>query len=435
MKTFWKVISGLIVLGIIALVGIVFIPVQRTKPISNLALSYRVPEGRGKYIAQLADCAACHTARHGKPYAGGREIVSPLGTIWSTNITPDKETGIGAYSLDEFRAALYDGLAKNGSHLYPAMPYENYRNLTEEDIVALYEYFMKEVPPINKVIPATSLAFPFDQRWGIRLWNWIAMERAGPVQRYKDEKLDRGAYLVEGPGHCGACHTPRDMFFRQASLTGDAASFLSGGEIDEWAAPDLRGPNSAVKKWSTDDLKLYLSSGRNSHSAVVSEMTLVVQESLQYATDQDLDAIVSYLRHIASKDPVPSTTKDPQKTIKLLTDADSTVHLGARLYLDNCNACHFVDGKGASQVFPALSGNSLVVARQKRGLIDLILHGARMPSTKMRPADIAMPGFDWRLNDEEVAALATFVRGAWANDADPITAQDVAVVRAKKKLE
>tara|TARA_R110001583_G_scaffold194169_1_gene364480 strand:+ start:2896 stop:4227 length:1332 start_codon:yes stop_codon:yes gene_type:complete len=438
-KTFIKIVAALAVLGVVALGLIIFVPVSKTAPVALLSTDYQAPEGHGKYVMRLADCKACHTAKDGKPFAGGRPIESPFGTIWSTNITPDPENGIGNYSLDDFRAALYDGVEPDGTHLYPAMPYENYRKISEEDVRALYDFFMHDVTPVAEKAPETDLAFPFNQRWGIRLWDWLALGDAGHKSLYDDAVLDRGAYLVDSLGHCAACHSPRNAIFAQEGNTAKDSTYLSGGVIGGWSAPSLHGANSAPAKWTAKDLADYLSTGRNSHSAVAGEMTQVVGESLQHATDEDLHAIVSYLRHINGK---PKTDAVAQKdvgdgtnaanaTTTLLASADPSMPLGPRLYLDNCNACHFVNGKGADGVFPEIDGNSLVTADTSAGLIDVILNGAVLPSTEKRPARLAMPDFGHRLSDEEVAELATFVRQGWSNKATPVTAAEVADIRQK----
>lgn len=436
MKTLLKIIGVLIVLGIAAAVAIAFAPTHGTPPQQQVAADFKPAAGQGEYAMRLGDCAACHTVEGGKPFAGGRPIASPFGTIWSSNITPDPETGIGNYTLDDFRAALYDGIRKDGAHLYPAMPYDNFRKMSEEDVRALYSYFMKEVEPVSGHAPKTRLAFPFDQRWGIRVWNWAALSGPGFQPRYNDPVLDRGAYIVEGPGHCGACHTPRNLVFSQEGVDAEKTTFLAGGEIGGWSAPSLHGPKSAPRVWSAADLTSYLASGRNTHAAVAGEMTLVIEDSLQYMTDQDLDAVVAYLRHIngATDNPPPATNdEDNSKTVALLSSADPSIGLGPRLYLDNCNACHFVNGKGAADIFPSLDGNSIVTADQTAGLIDVILHGARMPSTKTHPARLAMPGFGERLSNGEVAVLATFLRSAWSNTAGPVSSETVAKKRGQAK--
>ncbi|WP_297322781.1 cytochrome c [uncultured Bartonella sp.] len=431
MKRFFKIIVGLIILAIIVILAIIYVPIKRTGPTEVLAPDFKPEQGRGEYLAKMADCAACHTAPGGKPYAGGREVASPFGIIYSSNITP-AENGIKNMTLDQFRDALRDGIGKNGQLLYPAMPYENYRKISEPDIVALYDYFMNEVTPVDTKVKETNLAFPFNQRWGIRLWNFFAIsDKAGFQPRFNDSKLDRGAYLVESFGHCGACHTPRDFMFRQSGIDSENKKFLTGETIDGYYGPNLRDANSSVAKWSVDDLKDYLQTGRNAHSAVIGPMKLVVEESMQFATEDDIDAIVGYLKHIALPGEAAKPVRDPKTTTDMLTEANPGMALGARLYMDNCNACHFVNGKGANGVFPELDGAKIVNAKDPTGLLRVILNGSRMPSTEKRPADLAMPGFGWRMNDEEVAALVTFLRSSWTNQAPEVKAADVAKVRTK----
>lgn len=440
MVTFLRILTGLVLLGLIVLAAIIFLPVRTTPALASLPQDYAPPEGAGEYTMRLADCEACHTAEGGTPFAGGRPIRSPLGTIYSSNITPDEETGIGGYSLDEFRAALYDGLRQDGAHLYPAMPYANYRKLSEEDVRALYAYFMEEVEPVRNSVPETDLPFPFDQRWGIRTWKWIALGEPGEVSGSGDPLYDRGAYLVEGPGHCGACHSPRNAVMAEAGYTAEDDDFLTGGEIDGWTAPPLRGAQSAIRHWSPADLKLFLASGRNSHSGVNGEMRLVVRDSLQFYSNEDLDAVIAYLHALGGAQAEDYAAAPELRTADrlgmegggteaALISAEPGMALGPRLYLDNCNACHFVDGRGADQVFPELDGNPLVTAASPNGLIDTILHGAELPSTALRPYSLRMPGFAARLPDAEVAELATFVRGAWSNEAGAVTAAEVTARR------
>ncbi|WP_062014556.1 cytochrome c [Aureimonas sp. AU4] len=452
MKTFLKILGVLVVAGVAALLAIIFVPPQLTpadKLGPVLAADWTAPKGAGEYASQMADCAACHTADGGQPFAGGREIRSPMGTIYSSNITPDAKSGIGGWTLDEFRAALVDGIGRGGVHLYPAMPYENYRKLSEADIRAMYGYFMNEVPAVDNAVEVTSLKFPFNQRWGIRLWNWMALDAPGFRAESQDETLKRGEYLVEGPGHCAACHSPRNLFMAQDGTEGSDPAFLSGGAIDNWTAHDLRGPESGPQRWSADELKRYLVSGRNAHAGVAGEMKLVVADSLQYLTNEDADAMVSYICSIGTGGAggAKAAAVDDQKggtvarldaaaasgstdaTARLLTEAKPDLPLGARLYMDNCNACHFTDGRGAPNVFPALAGNSTVNAPLATGLVHAILFGAEMPSTITAPQKLRMPGFAGRLSDEEVAALATFVRSAWGNKAAAVTAADAAAER------
>jgi mono/diheme cytochrome c family protein len=412
--------------------------VPRPAPTAQLAADFKPAAGQGEYLMRAGDCMACHTSEGGKPFAGGRAIQSPMGTIWTTNITPDKDTGIGNWSLADFRAALYDGVTPNGTHLYPAMPYENYRKLSEEDVVALYDYFMHQVEPVSNKVEETKLAFPFNMRFGLRAWNWLAASYAAGSKpdAGEDAQFNRGKYLVEGAGHCAACHSPRNLFMAQDGIDNTSKAFLSGGEIDGFTAPDLRGPASGPQTWSTEQLAAYLATARNAHSSATGEMMLVVRDSLQYMTHEDNLAIATYLKKIGSNG-AAAPAAQPEKaevtgTETVLSDAKHDMALGPRLYLDNCAACHAVSGKGAGETFPALDGNSLVAAKSPKGLISVILHGAELPSTPDRPMKLRMQGYDDRLSDDEVAALATFLRDGWHNKAASVSAADVTAVRGEK---
>lgn len=445
MKTFLRILGVLVVLGIIAFLAFLFVPVQLTKPTKELAADWKPAKGQSEYVMYASDCMACHTAEGGKSFAGGRAIASPMGTIWSTNITPDKETGIGNWTLDQFRAALYDGIRADGAHLYPAMPYENYRMLTEEDVRSLYDYFMNEVTPVKNEVQQTELSFPFNMRFGIRAWNWLALNhKAGFTPAGKNEVHERGQYLVEAPAHCAACHSPRNILMAQDGVRVGDKAFLTGGVVDGWNAPSLRGPQSVAQKWSVAEMASYLATGRNAHSTANGEMGLVVEHSLQHLTDADNLAIAAFLKGIdgaavevpqnfAEKVPtaLPAAPADAagEETAKMLTEASPNMPVGARLYIDNCGACHFVTGKGAPGIFPELAGNDLVTGSEMKPLISIILNGAEVPSTEKRPMRLVMQGYADRLSNEEVAELATFVRSAWDNKAGSVNAADVSAVR------
>ncbi|MBE9638570.1 cytochrome c [Salipiger mangrovisoli] len=445
MKTFLRILGGLAVLGVIALLAFIFVPVQISKPAQVLAADWQPEPGQGEYVMHASDCVACHTAEDGEPLAGGRAIASPMGTIWSTNITPDAETGIGEWTYDEFRAAMVDGIAKGGTHLYPAMPYENYRLMKEEDIRALYDYIMADVAPVKKQVQETQLKFPFNLRFGIRAWNWLALTHdAGFNPVGASDLQDRGQYLVEGPGHCAACHSPRTPFMSQDGVTADDDSFLAGGVIDGWNAPALRGEGSAPQAWSVDQLAAYLATGRNAHSTANGEMGLVVEHSLQYLTDEDNLAMAAFLKGIDGAEveatetfatkgkgslEVPGADAAGEATAKMLTEANPDMPLGARLYSDSCIGCHFASGKGAPEIFPELQGNHMVTGSEAKPLISVILNGAEVPGTAKRPMTLRMQGYANRMSDDEVAELATWLRTAWGNNAGPVSAAEVAAVR------
>ncbi|GGG68501.1 cytochrome c [Salipiger pallidus] len=445
MKTFLRILAGLVLVGVIALLAFIFVPVQRTEPTTELAADWQAAEGQGELVLDAGDCVACHTSDDGESLAGGRAIASPMGTIWSTNITPDAETGIGNWSFADFRAAMIDGVTPNGTHLYPAMPYENYRLMTEEDMRALYDYLMTEVEPVSAANKDTNLDFPFNQRWGIRAWNWLALTHdAGFTPAGVSDAQDRGQYLVESLGHCGACHTPRNTFMAQDGVTAESESFLAGGVVGGWNAPALRGDDAGIKGWTVSELADYLATGRNAHSTANGEMALVVEHSLQKLPDSDNIAIAAYLKgmdgdafdlpeEVAAAGPIATPEAEADDagaaTAELLVSADPDMPLGARLYSDNCLGCHFASGKGAPGIFPELQGNGLVVGSEVSPLISVILNGAEVPPTAKRPMTLRMQGYADRLSDDEVAELATWLRGAWGNDAGAVAPEAVAEVR------
>lgn len=394
---------------------------------------------RGEYLARTGDCVACHTAPGGEDFAGGLGIESPFGMIYSTNITPDSETGIGDWSEKKFAAALRDGKRADGANLYPAMPYPSYARISDEDIHALYVYFMKGVEPVNHQPEKTDLSFPFNQRWGITAWNWLFADAdVFEPKPDQNEQINRGAYLVEGLGHCGSCHTPRGFAQQEKALDNDSDVYLSGADLNDWWAPSLRGGDGGdgrgVQNWSADEIAEYLKTGRNIHATVGGEMTSVVAHSTSHLNDDDLDSIGVYIKSL-SVNPAGdnATTADERREAGEKTrahlDAAKDLTDGERLYLDNCSACHLNDGMGAERVFPPLDGNSLSNADNPNGLIHTILAGARPPATSTIPAQLPMPGFAWRLSDDEVASLATFVRSAWGNEGDSVSADQVADVR------
>ncbi|WP_110664743.1 c-type cytochrome [Salinicola halophilus] len=422
-------------IGFIALAGLGLMSTAGTALAAASADHSQDEVARGEYLSRAGDCVACHTAPGGKPFAGGLEIDSPFGTIVSTNITPDPEAGIGDYSRDEFAAALREGERADGANLYPAMPYTAYAKLSDDDIDALYAYFMQGVAPVDEAPAESDIGFPFDQRWGIGLWNWLfADTEAFEPREGQDAQITRGAYLVQGLGHCGSCHTPRGLFFQEKAQDDDDEAFLAGASLGGWWAPNLRGGgegDAGLQGWRQEAIVEYLATGRNDHDAVVGEMTSVVANSTSHLTDDDLQAIAAYLKSLPREADGEEKQSDttPAQTERVLTAADVEADAGARLYLDNCNACHFANGEGAAKVFPSLVGNELVNADDPTGLLHVILEGARLPSTPAKPEALAMPGFAWRLSDTEAAELATFVRGAWGNHGDAVSADQVAEVR------
>jgi mono/diheme cytochrome c family protein len=383
---------------------------------------------QGEYLAYVADCAACHTAKNGKPYAGGLGIASPLGTIYSTNITPDKATGIGNYTLEDFERAVRHGVGKGGP-LYPAMPYVSYARTAPDDIKALYAFFMHGVAPVSQANKNTDIRWPLSMRWPLGIWRLIYAPSPAPAAPVEHTELARGKYLVEGLGHCGACHTPRGFALQEKGLTADDSAFLTGSEIDGWQANNLRGdPVDGLGTWSKEHIVAFLKGGRNVHSAAFGGMTDVIGQSTQHMSDADLNAIATYLKTLAPKDASAKPLAYDDKVATALargTDKSDA----AMTFLDNCAACHRSTGKGYTETFPSLAQSATINSANPVSIIRLVLQGSQMPGTAAAPTRFAMPAFDWRLTDQEIAGLVTFVRGSWGNAALAVSAADVAKVR------
>ena len=388
---------------------------------------------RGAYLAKVGDCIACHSAP-GKPaFAGGLPIDSGLGVLYSTNITPDKEHGIGKYTEKQFADAVRKGVRADGTHLYPAMPYTSYAKVSDEDIKALYAYFQTGVKASSYAPPESTMGFPFNQRWGMVFWNFFfADDKPFKPQPGWSAQVRNGAYLVEGLGHCSSCHTPRGFAINEKASHSGEAKFLAGGELNGWPVPSLRG----LPRWDQAAIVDYLQTGRNKNSAVAGEMTAVVQHSTSQMTAADLNDIAAYLKALPPAPPRDAAVQPQgrEATVKKLSAAINLT-LGERLYLDNCSACHFVTGKGATRVFPELDGATVVNAENPTALLHVMLAGARTPSTDKAPSVLVMPGFGKRLSDGEAAALATFLRQGWGNTAAAVSEKDVAKVRARLEAQ
>jgi mono/diheme cytochrome c family protein len=386
---------------------------------------------RGAYLARAGDCVACHSVPGGKPFAGGLAMQSPMGTIYSTNITPDPVHGIGKYTEQQFARALRDGVRADGKYLYPAMPYPDYHGITDADVHALYAYFMQGVQPVAQAAPRTALSFPFSQRWGMVAWN-LAFTSGKPfaaVPAHSPE-ITRGRYLVQTLGHCGSCHTPRGVAMQENVLADFSPLYLAGGKVGNWTTPSLRG----MPGWSTGDIVDYLATGRNDFASVGCEMAAVVEHSTQHLSDADLRAMAVYLKTLPADAGAATGLRSDgaaatARTAKALADGRG-LQRGAMVYLNTCQACHATDGKGAKGIFPRLNGARIVVQKDPAALIEVVLHGAQTPSTKKAPSVLPMPGFGHHLDDGQVADLVSFLRSAWANDAAPVSARTVAGVRA-----
>ena len=389
---------------------------------------------QGEYLARTGDCVACHTAKGGKPFAGGLPMETPIGVIYSTNITPDK-TGLGDYSFEDFDKAVRHGVAKSGSTLYPAMPYPSYARVSDSDMQALYAYFMKGVEPVAQENKASDIPWPLSMRWPLSAWRWMfAPEVAEPQPTAQaDPVISRGAYLVEGLGHCGACHTPRALTMQEKALsTTDGSAFLSGSApLEGWIAKNLRGDHKdGLGGWSEEQLVQFLKTGRSDRSAVFGGMSDVVVHSMQYMSENDLTAIARYLKSLPAVDPKDQPHQYDKQVADALWKGDDS-RRGAAVYIDNCAACHRTDGHGYTRVFPALAGNPVLQTADATSLINIVLNGGTLPATHTAPSTFTMPAFAWRLSDQEVADVVSFIRGSWGNKGEPVKAGDVADLRQK----
>jgi len=417
-------------LVLIAVAAIVAVDQYDPQPDLSTALTQRQPDlANGAYVARLGDCVACHSVKGQAPMTGGLAFETPVGTIHSTNITPDKETGIGRYSLKEFIRVMRFGITPDDKRLYPAMPYTAYAKASDEDLQDLFAYLMNE-KPVHQALKPSNIIWPMSMRWPLAFWNLFFHD----TQRYKPSaaqtaEWNRGAYIVQGFGHCGTCHTPRGPFFEEKDVNGKTAAFLSGTTLAGSSPINLRNlQGSGLGGWSTNEVAETLKTGRNAIAAVHGPMTEVVEHSSQYFTDADAKAVAVYLKSLQPDDgaAIAFTASDATHKMFLAGQANDT---GARIYMDSCAACHRLDGQGYNHTFPRLAGNPSVLAQSPESLIAIILNGNRLPSTASAPSALAMPAFGWRYNDEEVAALSTFLRGAWGNKAADVKASDVAAVR------
>jgi mono/diheme cytochrome c family protein len=365
----------------------------------------------GEYMAKVSDCVACHTAEGGQPMAGGKKFPTPVGDIYATNITPDKTLGIGNYSYDDFEKAVRQGIAKDGHALYPAMPYPSYAKMTDKDIHALYDYFMHEVPASAAKNKESDIPWLLSARWPLHVWNWLFVDEvqaAKPVTHgdKNDALLARGAYLVEGPGHCGACHTPRGVTMQEKAYDASSDIYLSGATIDGWYAPSLRNISM-----SQDELKDLLRMGRSQHNAISGPMSEVITQSTQYLTDNDMDAISFYLlsfnHKAAAAAPATPVAADGSLTYKP-TD-------GKTLYSMYCSTCHGDDGKGKDFTVPTLVNNALVTAKDPSSLISVISQGAETPQTHGN-ISFKMPAYKNVMSKEEMNNVVNYVRGSWGNN-------------------
>jgi mono/diheme cytochrome c family protein len=373
---------------------------------------------RGKALTDAGDCASCHTADAAKPFAGGKRIDTPFGVIYAPNLTPDRETGLGAWSDDDFYRALRFGVARDGSRYYPAFPYPNFTKLTRQDIFAIRAY-LATLTPVQNAPRAPELRWPFNYRVVMRGWNWLFFKPGilMPDQQ-KSAEWNRGRYLVEGIAHCGACHTPKNMF--GADRRGQA---YGGGRVAGMFAPRLDGAaRSGLKSWSVEDITEYLQSGRNARSHAGEVMSEVVVNSTSKMSDADIRAIAVYLKDLPAGKREPKVTPPPS----------AQMAAGEKLYKGACIACHEDDGSGAPRIYPPLPGNANLQSADASSTLRIILDGAETVTTPRAPNKGSMPAYAAKMTDQEIANVTNYIRNAWGNAAPLVTADQVAKARRVK---
>ncbi|WP_419794917.1 cytochrome c [Pseudomonas palleroniana] len=416
----WLVLAGLVAAGALAW----YVTRQPATPFEQEQTFDPGLVSRGEYVARVSDCVACHSLPGKAPFAGGLEMATPLGAIHATNITPDKGAGIGAYTLADFDRAVRHGVAPGGRRLYPAMPYPSYVKLSDDDMRALYAFFMKGVQPSNQPNIPSDIPWPLNMRWPIALWNGLfapsAPYAAKPGQ---DAQWNRGAYIVQGPGHCGSCHTPRGLAFNEKALDESGTPFLAGALLDDWYAPSLRqDPNTGLGRWSEPEIVQFLKTGRNRHAVVYGSMTEAFNNSTQFMNDEDLAAIAHYLKSLPG---------DPQRdgTPWQYQNAAVDTRPGAHTYATRCASCHGADGKGQPEWMPPLAGATSALASESASAINITLNGSQRVVTAGMPDAYRMPAFREQLSDAEIAEVLSYVRSTWGNHGGAVGATAVSKLR------
>ena len=385
-------------------------------------------EMRGAYLARIGNCAGCHTANPKKPFAGGRAIETPFGKIYSSNLTPNAETGLGNWTSGDFYQAMHSGISKDGSYLYPAFPYTEYTKMSRADVDDLFSY-LKRLPAIAQQTPEPNLIFPFNQRPLLAVWRTLYFtEGEFKADVHQNSEWNRGAYLVNGPGHCAACHTPRN------ALGGSKTELnLSGASIPvlNWFAPALNNhPTQGLGKWSEADITQYLQSGVNQHAASYGPMSEVVAHSLQFMNNPDAKAMAVYLKSLPAQAPSEKeSTGLGQRTLQPL------ILRGEAIYANTCAECHGEKGEGKANQFPALAGNVNVIAPNPVNAIRMVLNGGFSPSTHLEPYPHGMPPYRTEYSNDDIAALVTYIRKSWGNNASGVASVEVDNLRGLKNRD
>jgi mono/diheme cytochrome c family protein len=379
---------------------------------------------RGEYLAKAADCVVCHTAPGGEAFAGGLAFSLPFGTLYSTNITADRDTGIGNYSDQDFLNAVQHGIRKDGARLYPAMPYTSYTLMTDADVLAIKAYLFG-LPAVRRENPGDTLGFPYNQRWSMIFWAWAF----SPNMRFapntaKSAEWNRGAYIAEAMAHCGDCHTPRNLAFALDNRRKFAGTVSAG-----WRAYDITSDKgSGIGAWSDDEIFAYLARGHATrHGTAAGPMGEVVDHSLSEMAPSDIRALVTYLRSIpaiASAEPANIAPPAPASPKEGGAVADAA---GRKVFEQACASCHGWTGVSALSPFATISGSRAVNEPAATNVAQIVISGTR----RLTPGAISMPAFGSIYSDTEIAAVANYVTARFGSAASRLTAKDVAELRAQ----
>lgn len=381
---------------------------------------------RGEYLATAGNCVSCHTSDKGRPFAGGLAFETSFGTIYSTNITPDTETGIGQWSLEEFSAAMRQGERPNGEHLYPVFPYTSFTGVSDEDIAAIYAY-LKTLDPVKASPPQNDLDFPYNQRWALGVWKFLFFEdRRYEPQPAQSTQWNRGAYLVEALGHCGECHTPRNFLGAtdaDLAMTGATYRERVEGKLSAWSAPNLTDASSGLAMWSHEDIAGYLKLGFSDRAGVFGPMNNVVVNSTRHLSADDVSAITVYLKSL------PANARESGAPA-----SDDVLRAGSIQYDIHCGTCHLPTGEGSAETGPPLVGSPVVLDADPASLINITLYGAQLPKTAPSKEWQArgwkrMEPYANKLNDEQTAALLSYLRSSWGHAAGAVSQEQVATQR------
>lgn len=375
---------------------------------------------RGRYLVQAGNCIACHSARGGTPLAGGRAIETPFGAVYSSNLTPDVMTGLGAWRAQDFWQALHLGRSRNGRLLTPAFPYEHTSLITREDSDAMFMWLQSQ-PAVHQAQTAHALTWPVGTQPALALWRSLFFKpRCFQHDPRQSDTWNRGAYLVQGLGHCAACHAPRNALGASAGIDTLTGSLMP---VVNWYAPDLSNDQeTGIASSALADMVQLLRSGHNTQAQTSGPMAEVVQHSLQHLSEVDVQAMVVYL-----KSQVRTASDKPVNRARILP---AVAERGLKVYDRHCTQCHGVQGQGITGAYPALAGNRAVLLSDPTNLVQSILYGGYAPATAGHPRPYGMPPFVLELDDRDIAAVLTHIRNQWGNAAGEVTPLQVNRIRA-----